>query len=65
MKLQQELFDDLTLRKFANIASEKTREIREARDDAFKVYTRLSNAYNLCWQEAFEVARDTMIIMGK
>ena len=68
MKSRQELFDALfkdtapkkyaeALKKHAAIACEKTHDMREARDDAFRTYTRLSKAYNLRWGEDGQTAR--------
>ena len=72
-RAQEKLFDELykvcdgkeygeALKEIADAANEKTRDMREARDEAFKVYSRLSEAYNLCWKEAWRTARDTMIV---
>ena len=76
-KAQQNLFDNLfkdgnptdvdygkALREIRHIANDKTRDIREARDEAFERYSKLSQAFNMCWKEAWRTARDTMILEG-
>lgn len=74
-RAQEKLFDELfkvdgpveygkALKMIADTASEKTRDIREARDEAFKVYSRYSEAFNMCWQDQWRIARDEMIVKG-
>ena len=43
-------------------ANAKTADMRAARDDALKAYSRISEAFNLCWREAWNQARAEMIL---
>lgn len=72
---QEKLFDELyktgvqeygeALKEIADVASEKTVELREARDEAFRVYTKLSTAFNENWKAEWRAARDAKILEGK
>ena len=50
------------LKKIADTANEKTRELREARDEAQRVCARLSDACDVAWKDEWRTARDTMIL---
>lgn len=67
-KLFDELFGSSTkeyaeaLKKLADVANDKTIDIRVARDDAFKAYARLNKGFELCWRTAWSEARTEMIL---
>jgi hypothetical protein len=50
------------LKKIADAADERTRELREARDKMRKAYSKLNTAYDLCWREAWAQARAEMVL---
>jgi hypothetical protein len=69
---KQDRFDELfkcdgpkeygaALNEIGRIANEQTRELREARDEAFRVYTKLSTTFNDSWRAEWRKARDEMI----
>lgn len=49
------------LKKIADTANDRTRELREARDESFKTCGRLSGAFNVAWKEEWRKARDRVI----
>ncbi len=69
---EDKLFDELfggsieeygeALKKLTDITNDKTIDIRVARDDAFKAYTRLNRGFELCWREAWKASRTEMIL---
>jgi hypothetical protein len=72
-RAQEKLFDALfpdgtgveygtALKKIADTANNRTRELREARDDSFKVCARLSDAFDVAWKDEWRKARDRMIL---
>ena len=72
---QQEMFDELykrvppgeytaTLKKLADVASERTRELREVSDKAHLAYCKAKHAYDLRWREAWAQARAEMVQRG-
>ena len=72
---QEKLFDELykvdgpkeygeALKEVADVANDQTREMREARDEAFRIYTTLSTIFNESWKVEWRKARDAMILEG-
>jgi hypothetical protein len=69
---EDKLFDELfggsveeygeALKKLTDTANDKTIDIRVARDDAFKAYTRLNRGFELCWRQAWKASRIEMIL---
>ena len=48
-------------KRMTSTADKKTRDLREARSEAFHAYTKANKAFNARWQEVFRETRDTMI----
>ena len=50
------------LKKIADVANERTRELREHRDEVRRAYTKTCLAFDLCWREAWAQARAEMVL---
>jgi len=72
-RAQQDLFDKLfkvnnsagyferAVKRMTSTADKKTRDLREARSEAFHAYTKANKAFNVRWQKVFRETRDEMI----
>lgn len=50
------------VKRMTDAADKKTRDLLEARSEAFWAYTKANKAFNVRWQEVYRETRDEMIL---